>query len=60
MADSPRDLALFNMAIGRRLHGCDLAAGRGRERASITRDFTMPEKPAMASRLRAQPAMFWT
>jgi integrase len=45
MADNPRDLALFNMAIDSKLRGCDLvllrvrdvfAAGRVRERASIT------------------------
>jgi integrase len=45
MADTPRDLALFNMAIDSKLRGCDLvrlrvrdvfAAERVRERASIT------------------------
>lgn len=45
MADTPRDLALFNMAIDSKLRGCDFvrlrvrdvfAAGRVRERASIT------------------------
>jgi integrase len=45
MADNPRDLALFNMAIDSMLRGCDLVqlrvrdvfvAGRVRERASIT------------------------
>ncbi len=45
LADNPRDLALFNMAIDSKLRGCDLvrlrvrdvfAAGRVRERASIT------------------------
>lgn len=45
MADTPRDLALFNMAIDSKLRGCDLvrlrvrdvfAAGRVQERASIT------------------------
>jgi len=45
MADNPRDLALFNMAIDSKLRGCDLvrlrvrdvfAAARVRERASIT------------------------
>ncbi len=45
MADNPRDLALFNMAIDSKLRGCDLvrlrvtdvfAAGRVRERASTT------------------------
>jgi integrase len=44
MADNLRDLALFNMAVGSKLRGCDLvtlrvrdvfAAGRVRERASI-------------------------
>lgn len=45
IADTPRDLALFNMAIDSKLRGCDLvhlrvrdvfAAGRVKERASIT------------------------
>lgn len=45
MADNPRDLALFNMAIDSKLRGCDLvhlrvrdvfAAGQVKERASIT------------------------
>ncbi len=55
MADNPRDLALFNMAIDSKLRGCDLvrlrvrdvfAAGRVRERASI------------AQRKTAQPVRF--
>ncbi len=44
MADNSRDLALFNMAVDSKLHGCDLvclrvrdvfAAGSVRERASM-------------------------
>lgn len=45
MADNKRDLALFNMAVDRRLRSCDLlglnvkdvyAAGRVNKRASVT------------------------
>jgi hypothetical protein len=52
MADNPRDLALFNMAIDSKLRGSDLvhlrvrdifAAGRVKERASITQRKTIDE-----------------
>lgn len=49
MADNPRDLALFNMALNSKLRGCDLvalrvrdvfAAGRVKERASMIQSKT--------------------
>jgi len=55
MADTPRDLALFNMAIDSKLRGCDLVRLRVRDVFAVER---VRERTSITQRKTGQPVRF--